>query len=140
MQRSQAELNVAFARRGYESFNEGGVEAILAFLEPEIEWISLAPAPLGGSYQGHDGVRAFFEQLFSLFEGVRIDPDEFIPIGEGYVLVFLRIWGRGTGTGVEGEVPVAMLWKVGKTGAAQVRLFYDRGEALEAARLEGYRS
>jgi ketosteroid isomerase-like protein len=134
-QRSPPEFNVEFARRGYEAFNESGVEAILAFLGPEIEWISLAPPPLTGTYRGHDGVRSFFEKLFSLFEGVRIDPDEFIPIGESHVLVFARIWGRGTGTGVEGEAPVAMLWKVGKTGAAQVRLFYNRGEALAAAGL-----
>jgi ketosteroid isomerase-like protein len=134
-QRSPPEFNVEFARRGYVAFNEGGVEAILAFLEPAIEWISLAPAPLAGTYQGHDGVRRFFDELFALFEGVRIDPDEFIPIGEEYVLVFARIWARGKGTRVEGEAPVAMLWKVGETGAAQVRLFYDRGEALEAAGL-----
>jgi ketosteroid isomerase-like protein len=132
-QRSPPEFNVEFARRGYDAFNQGGVEAILAFLEPGIEWINLAPAPLTGTYHGHDGVRSFFDQLFALFEDVRIDPDEFIPIGEEYVLVFVRIWGRGKGTGVEGEVPVAMLWKVGQTGAAQVRIFYDRGEALKAA-------
>jgi ketosteroid isomerase-like protein len=134
-QRSPAEFNVEFARRGYAAFNEGGVEAILAFLEPGIEWISLAQAPLAGTYHGHEGVRRFFDELFSLFEGVRIDPDEFIPIGEEFVLAFVRIWARGKGTGVEGEAPVAMLWKVGQTGAAQVRLFYDRGEALEAAGL-----
>jgi ketosteroid isomerase-like protein len=134
-QRSPPEFNVEFARRGYEAFNEGGVEAILPFLEPEIEWINLAQIPLAGTYNGHDGVREFFKLLLSLFEGLRIDPDEFIPIGEEFVLVFVRIWGRGTGTGVEGEVPVAMLWKVGQTGAAQVRIFYDRSEALEAAGL-----
>jgi ketosteroid isomerase-like protein len=134
-QRSPPEFNVEFARRGYEAFNHGGVEAMLAFLEPGIEWVSLAPAPLAGTYHGHEGVRSFFDTLFSLFEGVRIDPDEFIPVGEEYVLVFMRIWARGKGTRVEGEAPVAMLWKVGETGAAQVRLFYNRDEALEAAGL-----
>jgi ketosteroid isomerase-like protein len=135
MPQTTPEFNVEFARRGYAAFNEGGVEAILAYLEPGIEWVSLAPAPLAGTYHGHEGVRTFFATLFALFEGVRIDVDELIPIGEEYVLVFLRIWARGTGTRVEGEAPVAMLWKVGETGAAEVRIFYDRGEALEAAGL-----
>ena len=45
---------VEFARRGYEAFNERGVEAILDFLEPEIEWVNLAPPPMSGTYKGHD--------------------------------------------------------------------------------------
>jgi ketosteroid isomerase-like protein len=131
------EFNVEFARRGYAAFNEGGIDAILAFLEPGIEWAVLGPAPFAGTYRGHDGVRDFFEMMFSLFEDVRADVDEFIPIRDEYVLVFLRVWARGTGTRVEGEAPIAMLWKVGETGAAEVRIFYDRGEALEAAGING---
>jgi uncharacterized protein len=136
MPQTTPEFNVEFARRGYAAFNEGGVDAILAYLEPGIEWVVLGPAPFAGTYRGHEGVREFFEMLFSLFEGVRADVDEFIPIGGEYVLVFLRVWARGIGTRVEGEAPVAMLWKVGETGAAQVRIFYDRNEALKAAGLE----
>jgi uncharacterized protein len=135
-QRSVSEFNVEFARRGYEAFNEGGVEAILNYLEPEIEWINLHPQPMAKTYRGHDGVREYFRQLFDLFDPVRLEPEEFIPVGDDYVLVFLRVWGRGKTTGVEGSQPVANLWKVGRTGAAQVRLFYDRTEALKAAGLK----
>jgi ketosteroid isomerase-like protein len=129
------EFIVEFARRGYEAFNEGGVEAILPFLEPDIEWVNENPAPMRGTYHGHAGVREFFEQLMALFEDLRLEPEELRAIGNEYVLVFLRIRGRGTRTGVEGTQPVANLWKVGTQGAAQVRIFYDRSEALKEAGL-----
>ena len=130
------EFIVEVARRGYEAFNRGGVEAILAFLEPDIEWINEHPEPLRGTYRGHDGVRRYFGELTALFEDLRLDPYEFIPIGNEYVLVFQRVRGRGVRTGVVGAQPVATLWKVGRQGAARVRLFYDRAEALKAAGLE----
>jgi ketosteroid isomerase-like protein len=129
------EFVVEFARRGYEAFNEGGVDAILPFLEPNIEWLNEHPVPMRGTYRGHAGVREYFEQLMALFEDLRLEPEEYRAIGNEYVLVFLRVRGRGTRTGVEGTQPVANLWKVGTQGAAQVRLFYDRSEALKAAGL-----
>jgi ketosteroid isomerase-like protein len=131
------EFIVEFARRGYEAFNEGGVEAILAFLEQDIEWVNEHPVPLRGTYVGHDGVRKYFEELTALFEDLRLEPEEFIPVGNQYVLVFLRVRGRGITTGVEDAQPIANLWTVGQRGAARVRLFYDRAEALSAAGLEG---
>jgi ketosteroid isomerase-like protein len=130
------EFIVEFARRGYEAYNKGGVDAILPFLEEDIEWINDHPVPMRGTYHGHAGVRRYFEELTALFEDLRLEPEEFIPIGNEYVLVFLRVRGRGVRTGVEGSQPVANLWKVGQQGAAQVRLFYDRAEALEAAGVE----
>jgi len=130
------EFIVEFARRGYAAFNEGGVEAILDFLEPEIEWVNEHPPPMDRTYRGYDGVRAYFEELGALFEDLHLDPEEFIPVGNQYVLVFLRVSGRGITSGVEGAQPVANLWKVGRRGAAQVRQFYDRAEALKAAGLE----
>ena len=129
------EFIVEFARRGYEAFNEGGVDAILPFLEPDIEWVNETPVPTRGIYRGHAGVREFFAQLMALFEDLRLEPEEFRPIGNEYVLVFLRVRGRGTRTGVEGAQPIANLWKVGAQGAAQVRLFYHRSDALKAAGL-----
>jgi ketosteroid isomerase-like protein len=130
------EFIIEFARRGYEAFNKDGVEAILPFLEPDIEWINEHPVPMRGTYRGHEGVRRYFKELTALFEDLRLEPEEFIPVGNEYVLIFQRVRGRGTRTGVEGAQPVATLWKVGRLGAAQVRLFYDRATALDAAGLE----
>ena len=130
-----SDLAIDFARRGYEAFNERGVDAILDFLEPDIEWVNLAPGAFSGTYTGHDGVRRFFDELYKDWEGVQIDPEEFIAVGDRYVLVLLRIWARGKMSGVGGDAPVAMLWTVGRTGAAQVRIYYNRDEALKAAGL-----
>jgi ketosteroid isomerase-like protein len=129
-------LAVEFARRGYDAFNEGGVEAILPFLEPDIEWVNLSPGPLSGTYQGHDGVRRFFAEMLEDWESVRLDPEEIIPVRDEFVLAHVRIWARGKVSGVGGDVPVAMLWKIGRTGASQVQIFYNRDDALRAAGLD----
>jgi ketosteroid isomerase-like protein len=131
-----SDRNVEVMRAGYKAFKKEGVEAILPLLDPEIEWIALTPPPMNGTYRGHDGVREFFRKLGEFFEDERADADEFIPVGDDQVLVFLRLWARGTISRVEGQVPLAMLWKVGPTSAVQVKVFYDRGEALTAAGLE----
>lgn len=53
--------NVEIVRRGYRAFREGGVEAILPFLHPDIEWhMSAAFTPSPRVYHGHDGVREVF--------------------------------------------------------------------------------
>ncbi len=130
---SMSDFAVEFARRGYEAFNERGVDAILDYLEPDIEWVNLAPGALSGTYRGHDGVRKFFQELYQDWEGVQLSPEEFIAVDDRYVLVLLRVWARGKVSGVSGDAPVAMLWTIGRTGAAQVRIYYNRREALEAA-------
>jgi uncharacterized protein len=132
---NMSEFAIEFARRGYEAFNERGVDAILDFLEPDIEWVNLAPGALSGTYKGHDGVRKFFEELYQNWEGVQLNPEEFIAVEDRYVLVLLRVWAKGKVSGVSGDAPVAMLWTVGRTGAAQVRIYYNRREAMEAAGL-----
>jgi len=53
--------NVEIVRRGYKAFEEGGVEAILQFLDPDIEWhMSAAFTRAPRVYRGHDGVREVF--------------------------------------------------------------------------------
>jgi ketosteroid isomerase-like protein len=53
--------NVEIARRGYRAFEQGGVEAILEFLDPEIEWhMSAVFTNRSRVFRGHDGVRDVF--------------------------------------------------------------------------------
>ena len=85
-----SDRNVEVMRLGYKAFKDQGVDAILWLLDPEIEWIALTPPPLNGTWKGHQGVRDYFEKLGQFWEAVRVDADEFIPVGDDQVLVFLR--------------------------------------------------
>ena len=45
--------NVDIIRRGYEAFNRGDLEAILATLDPRIEWWPAADELITNPYRGH---------------------------------------------------------------------------------------
>src|SRR5512144_2627755 len=95
--------NVEVVRRGYRAFEEGGVEAILEFLDPEIEWhmsavFNYAPRV----FRGHDGVREVFRYFNERIEDLGADPHEFIEAGDR-VIVPVRMHGRLR----EGGDPVA---------------------------------
>src|SRR4051812_40507447 len=91
--------SVEIARQGYHAFNRGGIEAILEFLDPEIEWhmweeFSRTPRV----YRGHDGVREVLALFFENYDDFRAEPLEFIDGGED-VVVPVRLGGRAKGSG-----------------------------------------
>ncbi len=66
--------NVEIVRRGYEALAEQGVEAVLAFIDPQFEGTtppSLASEP--DTYRGHEGVSRFFGSFGDAMEGVYVD-------------------------------------------------------------------
>src|SRR5215211_7853167 len=98
--------NVEIVRRGYRAFEEGGVEAIIEFLDPAIEWhMSAAFTRTPRTYRGHADVGA--------------DPHEFIDAGDR-VIVPVRLHGRLRETGEPVAYELVQLW-LGRDGKA-VRL------------------
>ena len=52
-----SEENVELAWRASHAWNEGGIEAFLSCLDPEVEWHPPAESMEPGNYHGHAGVR-----------------------------------------------------------------------------------
>jgi ketosteroid isomerase-like protein len=127
--------NVEIVRRAYEMFNRNGPEAILDFLDPDVEWDeSELPARQPGVYRGHDGVRRLFEENAALWENINVQADEILGGDEG-VVAFIRVRGRGRHTGANVELAIAEVWKMRGGKGSEVRLYLDRQEALEAVGL-----
>ncbi len=109
--------NVEIARRGYGAFREGGVEAILPFLDPEIEWhMSAAFTGTARVYRGHDGVREVFRFFDERIDGLGADPHEFIEAGD-HVIVPVRMHGRLRETGEPVAYELVQVW-TGRGGRA----------------------
>ena len=120
----------------YEAYNRRGTEAILPFVDPAVEWSSPPEWVDGGLERGHDGVRRGLARWTRQWDQYRIDPVEFLHAGLGRIVVCCRQRGRGEGSGVVVESDLFMVWTLDNARAIEMRMFFDRDEALRALRRE----
>src|SRR5262245_30127003 len=81
--------NRALVQRGYEAFGRGDIEALLALLDENVEWITPGPAdlPTAGHRRGHQQVAEFFQGVDSLYEIQRFAPEVFLSEGDRVVVL-----------------------------------------------------
>src|SRR5450755_4690444 len=93
------------------AFNRGDLEGFLAFLTPDIEWFPVMGAmDRDGSFRGRSGVEAYFDALRDAWEDLAFAPGiEVRDLGEK-TLVVGRLQGRGRGSGVTVDTPIAVLY------------------------------
>jgi ketosteroid isomerase-like protein len=128
--------NVEVVRRGYEALNQGGVEAILAFIDPDFE-MEIPPdvGPEPQTVRGHEGIRRWFEAASDALEEIRMEPEEFIEAGDR-VIVPVRIVAKGRGSGVEAVQRVTQVWTLRNGLSVRMNTFVDREGAFKAAGLK----
>ena len=129
-----AQDNVELVRTGFEALREGGVEALLPFIDPEFEVTTppgLAAEP--DTYRGPEGIRRYFESFYEAMDEVNFDAKEFIPVG-GRVVVPITLRVRGRTTGIVAEQDVVQIWELRGEKAIRVDVFATLGEAMTAAR------
>jgi ketosteroid isomerase-like protein len=130
--------NVDLARRGYEAFRRQGVDGILEYLDPDIEWrawdrFSREPNVV----RGHQGVRGLFAVYEENFEDLRAEPLEFMEAGEDVVVVPFRLTGTERGTGEPVRIDLVHVWTTGAAGlATRVEVYESTADALRAVGLK----
>ena len=55
-----------------------GVEGILQFLDPKVEWRNPPDSPIAGIFHGHDGVREWQRLTDEVFDEMHFWPEELI--------------------------------------------------------------
>ena len=127
MRRSNQEL-VAHA---LEAWNRGDWEASLEHCHPDIEWRTATPLlDLPQVSYGHEGVRRFWSLWTSSWTDIRADPEEFIPLDDG-MLVLVR-WQARSAAGIELDQPVAFQFTIRDGQAVRFMSYWDRAAAFEA--------
>jgi ketosteroid isomerase-like protein len=129
-----AEDNTELFRRGAEIFSRGDVEAALELVDEEVEFYALRSAT-EGVYRGHDGIRAFLadtRESFDVFNGTY---DDVRDLGGGRVVALGSIRIRGRESGVDTEVPSAIVATFQDGRMTAFRDYGDRDAALSAAGL-----
>jgi ketosteroid isomerase-like protein len=125
--------NVEIVRSAYAALAEEGVEAVLAFADPEFEGTtppSLASEP--DTYRGHEGVRRWFGSFGDAMEGVYFEGQEFTAVGDK-VLVDTKLHARGRTTGIETQQRAFVVWTLREGLVTRAETFVEQGQALEAA-------
>ncbi len=112
------------------------LEGFLSIVHEDVEFVSLVAEAEGGTYKGHEGVRAWWEQVGESLGTLRYEPKEMRDLGDGGVLSEIVV--SATVGGV--EVPQTM-WhavQVRDSKAAWWGSFRTKEEALDG--LEAFRA
>jgi len=131
---SEAEIQVVLGAAA--AYNERGSEAVIEFLDPEIEWRTRSDLPDSGTYRGQDGFRHLISRFEEVMDDIYMEAGDVIDAGER-VIVRLRWGGRGKASGAEFEENEET-WVLAVRGGKIVRVdeYATKEEALEAAGIE----
>jgi ketosteroid isomerase-like protein len=121
--------NVQILRDGYAAFARQDVPAVMAAFDENIEWNTPDSLPFGGTHRGHEGVGEFFGHLGEHWEGLTVEPQEFIDGGDT-IVVLARTAGTGAGGSLDGDV--VHLWRMRDGKAVSFTEFTDTARTLEA--------
>jgi ketosteroid isomerase-like protein len=125
--------NVAVVRSVYENFAKRDIPAVLAALDPEIDWIENDQAylPHRGTHRGPGAVaEKVFGSVVANFDEFAVVPEKFHDAGEVVV-----VEGRATGKTKRGgllDAPATWVWTV-RNGKAVRNVNYHDTDAWRVA-------
>ena len=128
------EKNVEIVRRAIAAYGREGLDGVLRFYDPEIEWTSTDDYIEGATYRGHEGVRRYLGRMEDEFKDLQIEPVELIDAG-GQVISRVRFTGRGKASGAPVEMTLISVGLLRDGLVYRVRNYTDMAGALEAAGL-----
>jgi ketosteroid isomerase-like protein len=125
--------NVDRFLKGTEAFNRGDVERWLATYHPDAV-LEPQVSALEGDYSGHDGLRRFFADAADTLERFEADYPDVRDLGDRVLALgtFRAIW---KGSGMENNVPLAVVATFRDGLCTHFKDYGERGQALEAVGL-----
>jgi ketosteroid isomerase-like protein len=126
--------NVEIIRRGYEEFGRTG-DFDPELFEPEFEFDNSNAKLDAAIYRGPGGLREFLSLMRDMWEHMRFEPEEYIPVDENRVVVPVRITVVGR-DGIETAARSAHLFTMRDGRVARMKAFQSKADALEAAGLQ----
>ena len=126
--------NVEIVRRTVDAYPSGDVEAVLADYDPEVVFDVSSARPEGGVFWGREGVEEGIQAWVGRWAEYRFEVEDIIDAGDR-VLMIIREFGRGEGSGVEVNQHTFWVQTMRNGKIVRAKLFVDRDQALEAAGL-----
>lgn len=123
-------------RDGFEAFNEQGTESMLAYVAEDVRLIT--PAELSsepGTWEGHDGLRAYWDSFYEVMEEIRTEPENLEDAGD-WVVGDLRVTFKGKGSGIEAQQIVPARVRLADGKLSVIKFERTREECIAAALAE----
>ena len=85
--------------------------------------------------RGHQSMRRYWDEVWEIWRGLRLDPLEAFDVGGGRYVVDVRLWGKGKQSGVAVDQRFAFLYTIRPEDEKIIRaqLFADMTAAVSAA-------
>jgi ketosteroid isomerase-like protein len=108
---SHCDENVEIVKQVMEAFNRRDIDAVLEHADPGVSFLPIVAQVLhsGTPYRGPAGVRAYFDDIKTVWRDVRLDPRQFQAAGDAVVVIG---YVRARTDEVELELPVVWTWKL----------------------------
>jgi ketosteroid isomerase-like protein len=131
-----ASSNLEIVERGFEAFNEGGIDGILPIIHPDFE--ATTPPELAAepqTYRGEAGIRRWFTSFEEVMDEIRWDARDFREV-DGRVVVEFTLRARGKTTGLDFGQDAVMVWELRDGKAIRLSLYPTLDQALSAIEQE----
>ncbi len=128
----------ALVERMFEAFAARDVDALLAVMDPAIEFFGPTATVLneGKCYRGHDGIRRYFQDAEALWAELELLPAKYREVGN-HVVVLGHVRARAR-DGLELDTPAAWVWRVEGDSVVWGSAYGDR-DAMPRSLQEGGR-
>lgn len=130
-----SEENVELARRAFAAISARDLDAFLELMDPEVVVVPRILAVEGGELHGHDGVRAWWDDIFGVFPDFDIEVAG-IRAGGDWTVSEARARGRGDGSGSRFEDAIWVASRVRDGRVVRWQTFKSEAEAVEATESE----
>jgi len=123
--------DIELVKAMFAAFAARDLETVLAMADPEIEFTAVTGEHAGRTdpYRGHEGLRAYFRDVASVWEELRLTPREFREVGE-LILVTGKVSARSRSRTVSGST--GWVWRVRDGKVVYVRVYESAADAIAA--------
>jgi len=131
-------MSAAVVRKMFDTLNSEGTEAALEWFAEDFHGV--VPPELSAepdSYDGHDGVRRYFDSFHEIVADLRFDAEELIDVAPNAVAARGLITGSGRESGIPINMPAPLLIRLRDGKVVGMEAYPTFEEAVETGSAPG---
>jgi ketosteroid isomerase-like protein len=121
--------------REVDALDRETLAVVFEFFDPEIEVHEDPSFPEADVYRGVEAAARYFTQFTESFDEFTFVVEDLVDLGEGRVLLLMRLRTRGKESGATVEAHPGWIYTIRDRKAVRLEAYLDRDEAYAAAGL-----